>query len=569
MVKKNKTSNEELTFLVSDDKGKTSVSAWQLLTMLDNGQITGTDPIYIQGKDKPFTLSQVGKTPKIIRADQLKTKRLVNGNQLLLDEMDFEIAKGEMVYIIGKSGAGKTVLLKMLGGYDKEVTNDAVFKGALTWKDNNRVLKKYVGYVPQIDSLYTDLTPAKLLKYYQKIFKKYDADVYEILEDLGLAHRADQKIEAMSGGERKRVSIAIELLRDADIILLDEPDSGLDPDSRRDLSRILDEINVKRNKTILLSTHYQDNIQGKNRVKEVEDLFRYNTAQLGKGTVKMYRRIDSPELEPKKTTKPPYEEGTSRYTGSWKDILFMREFRLYRNNAMILAFVSLICMGFLFLATIPETFYTYTDALPVVFAMSCGAILIGLMLSINMVCKDYDMIRRELRMGITARSLIVSKTILIIGLCAIMSAILALPYLFNAYRIIDQRTGLLYVSVFFTMLAAAALGLLVSAISRNKPQRAALSIPFVMLFQILFSGFVFEQVRINISSISISHYSIRAMGSAMRFDNENFIWDTPHGAFNSAASFITDNLAFMLGFFMLAVVISIVFLYLVDRKGWR
>jgi len=119
------------------------------------------------------------------------------------------------------------------------------------------------------------------------------------------------------------------------------------------------------------------------------------------------------------------------------------------------------------------------------------------------------------------------------------------------------------------MFASAQLGLLVSAVSRNKPQRAALSIPFVMLFQILFSGFVFEQVRVRIDFIAISNYSIRAMGSAMRFDNEHFIWDTPHGAFNSSLSYIADNLLVMLGFFALALIGTVAFLYVVDREGLR
>ncbi|MCL2572076.1 MAG: ATP-binding cassette domain-containing protein [Defluviitaleaceae bacterium] len=555
------------TLYIVKGRNDQPMTAKQVLALYEHDKIKTDTPLQEQGKSEAFTLQHIGAKEVIIQAKRLKTERFTGAGQRILSEMDFEIAKGELVYVVGKSGAGKTVLLKILGGYDKQVTSDAVFMKKLTWRDNNRLLKKHVGYVPQIDSLYLDLTPAKLLTYYRNHFK-VDTDVYEILKDLGLSHRANEKIESLSGGERKRVSIAIELLRKTDVLLLDEPDSGLDPDSREDLSRVLDEINSKRNITILLSTHYQDNINNDDKpVKEIE-IFKYDSGASSKGKVKMYKRMDSPTPSPKKEEiyAPPVKR--ERQSSIW-DNLITREFKLYRTNAMILSFVSLICMGFLWMAAAPNTFNEYADALPVVFAMSCGAILLGLMLSINMVCKDYDMIRRELRMGIPATAIIASKTLLILVLCAVMSGILAFPYLVNAYGIYGQRTGLLYVSVFFTMFASAQLGLLVSAISRNKPQRAALSIPFVMLFQILFSGFVFEQVRVNLDTIAISNYSIRAMGSALRFDNENFIWDTPHNAFNSTANYITDNLYVLLGFFFLALILAVIFLYVVDRKGLR
>ncbi|MCL2362521.1 MAG: ATP-binding cassette domain-containing protein [Defluviitaleaceae bacterium] len=535
-----------------------------ILKMYDQGELDPTTPI-IQG-DKVFSLSDIGKKQEIISATKLKTQRRDRDGYPLLPVMDFSVCKGEMIYIIGKSGAGKTVLLKILGGYDKQVTNDAKFMGKLTWHDNNKGLKKHIGYVPQIDSLYIEMTPARLLSYYRRQFKS-DMDVYQLLEDLGLGHRAEEKIESLSGGERKRVSIAIELLRNADIILLDEPDSGLDPDSRKELYRLLDKINIKMGKTIILSTHYQDNIET-NTVEPI-DLFINAAVPQGKGVVKMYRRTQIPAYFHEDTPpKPPLSPATPHRKPAWLwDSLLSREFHLYRNNALVLAFVSFICMGFLWLATGSETFNEYNSALPVVFAMACGAILIGLMLSINMVCKDYDMIRRELRMGISARSLILSKGLLIIFLCAVMSGILAFPYLINAYNITNQRPMFLYLAVFATMLSSAQLGLFVSAISRNKAQQAALSIPFVMLFQILFSGFVFEDVRVRLDTIAISNYSIRAMGSALNFDNPDFIWDTPHGAFESTWCHIINNVYVIGGFFVLALIVSIAFLYLVDKKG--
>ena len=92
-------------------------------------------------------------------------------------------------------------------------------------------------------------------------------------------------------------------------------------------------------------------------------------------------------------------------------ILFGRERLLFWTNLLLLAGVCLVCALFLWLATGEDTFAEYGYALPIVFAQACAAILIGLMLSINMVSKDYAMIRRELRMGFSAGTIVMAKTL--------------------------------------------------------------------------------------------------------------------------------------------------------------
>ena len=271
-------------------------------------------------------------------------------------------------------------------------------------------------------------------------------------------------------------------------------------------------------------------------------------------------------------------QSSLRNFGNWRGAInmklfaiFGREFRLYRNNSLLLACVCFVCTVFLWAATAPETFNSYSEALPVVFAKACASILIGLMLSINMVCKDYAMIRRELRMGISAKGLIFAKTFLNIILCAIMSVILTLPYLIGIISVLDQNTSYLYLAVFFTMFTSAQLGLFISSFSsifsQNRLQKAALAIPFVMLFQILFSGFVFEQVRIDLSSVSISNYAIRTIGSGLRFDSETFIWDTPVGAFENSFPHALLNLGALTTFMIFAIIGSIIILNQIDKQG--
>jgi ABC-type transport system involved in multi-copper enzyme maturation permease subunit len=251
-------------------------------------------------------------------------------------------------------------------------------------------------------------------------------------------------------------------------------------------------------------------------------------------------------------------------------VLTKREFVIYGRSTIFLILLGVISTAFLWFATSPETFLDYADALPIAFAMACAAMLIGMMMSINLVCKDYHMIRRELRMGISVSSIILSKTLLNVFFSAIMSAVLIIPYFTNSYRIEGQNTIYLYFAVFLTMLASAQIGLLLSTLVRDKAQVAALAIPFVLLYKILFSGFVFDQVQLdNADVFAISNYSIRAIGSALRFDHEHFGWDTPYGVFINSPENALANLGALMAFAAIPLILSIFTLWLIDKKGWN
>lgn len=269
-------------------------------------------------------------------------------------------------------------------------------------------------------------------------------------------------------------------------------------------------------------------------------------------------------------------------------ILFGRERLLFWTNLLLLAGVCLVCALFIWLATSEDTFDGYGTALPIVFAQACAAILIGLMLSINMVSKDYAMIRRELRMGISVGTLVMAKTLLIILACAIMSLILVLPYLVGIISVPGHSSIYLFAAIFFPMFASAQLGLFISSLSSffrsNRLKKIAFAIPFVMLFQILFSGFVFDGVRIEtLQRISISNYAIRMIGAALRFNVEyyrgtTFIWELPDGQEFGRELFgtdtgidmehITETFGVLMIFVVLAVVASIVVLSRVDKQGF-
>jgi ABC-type multidrug transport system ATPase subunit len=191
----------------------------------------------------------------------------------------FEIERGKISYIIGESGSGKSTLIKILCGYDSDHKGTVTFDNR-NWEANDYDLRRLVGYLPQettTSTIYTHMTPIELLSYYMRLFnekqpkgeKKKDAikqRVAEVLRDVRL-HDLDKKtlIRDLSGGQRKRVSLAVELLRSPAILILDEPDSGLDPENRKTLKQILMQIiesaesSIKP--TIIFSTHYVDDLK--------------------------------------------------------------------------------------------------------------------------------------------------------------------------------------------------------------------------------------------------------------------------------------------------------------------
>jgi len=233
----------------------------------------------------------------IINATKIKTNRYDNNNAV-----SFSISKGELIYLTGRSGSGKTVLLKMLAGYDKNTSGKLIFNingEELTWQNNDKELKSLVGFVPAQDSLYGNLTPEQLLDYYCKCFygKTNKKKIENCLSALDLFKRKDTRIDSLSTGQRKRVSIAIELLREASILILDEPDSNLDLDIREDLHKMLEYIRINNGVTIILSTHYEENINHSN----VESMTIYddNTSDSSsktkieeKNKIKMHRKLE-------------------------------------------------------------------------------------------------------------------------------------------------------------------------------------------------------------------------------------------------------------------------------------
>ncbi|MEF3116244.1 FHA domain-containing protein [Streptomyces chrestomyceticus] len=184
----------------------------------------------------------------------------VDGGKQILKDVSFGVPEKSLVAVIGPSGSGKSTLLKALTGYRPADQGDVLYDNRNLYKQFAE-LRQRIGLVPQDDILHKELTVQKALKYAAKLRFPGDtaeaertARIDEVLRELKLDIHKDKKVTALSGGQRKRVSVALELLTKPSLIFLDEPTSGLDPGMDRDVMQLLRGL-ADDGRTVLVVTH--------------------------------------------------------------------------------------------------------------------------------------------------------------------------------------------------------------------------------------------------------------------------------------------------------------------------
>ncbi|MFI6280652.1 FHA domain-containing protein [Streptomyces sp. NPDC050988] len=184
----------------------------------------------------------------------------VDGGKQILKDVSFGVPEKSLIAVIGPSGSGKSTLLKALTGYRPANQGDVLYDNRNLYKQFAE-LRQRIGLVPQDDILHKELTVKKALKYAAKLrfpadttTQERDARIDEVLRELKLDIHKEKKVTSLSGGQRKRVSVALELLTKPSLIFLDEPTSGLDPGMDRDVMQLLRGL-ADDGRTVLVVTH--------------------------------------------------------------------------------------------------------------------------------------------------------------------------------------------------------------------------------------------------------------------------------------------------------------------------
>lgn len=172
----------------------------------------------------------------------------------ILNDVSFTVQSGAITGLIGPSGSGKTTLMRSIVGVQ------AISGGTLTilgQSAGSKTLRPQIGYVAQESSVYTDLTVWQNIRYFATLVGADALQLDTIIRTVHLDDKKDRLVEKLSGGERARVSLAIALLGDPQLLVLDEPTVGLDPILRQELWQLFTEL-ASAGKTLLLSSHVMD-----------------------------------------------------------------------------------------------------------------------------------------------------------------------------------------------------------------------------------------------------------------------------------------------------------------------
>ena len=180
------------------------------------------------------------------------------GTQKALDNISFSVQKGEIVGFLGPNGAGKSTLMKILTTYINADSGTAVVNGFDVSRDENSV-QKSVGYLPEHNPLYLDLYVKEYLAFNADVYKVAKSRIQEVIDLTGWTPASHHKIGQLSKGYRQRVGLANALLHNPDVLILDEPTTGLDPNQLVEIRQLIK--NVGSDKTVFLSTHIMQEVE--------------------------------------------------------------------------------------------------------------------------------------------------------------------------------------------------------------------------------------------------------------------------------------------------------------------
>ena len=179
-------------------------------------------------------------------------------NQLALNEISFSAKKGEIIGFLGPNGAGKSTMMKILTGYISPTKGTVSVSGIDVLK-NPIAAKAKIGYLPEQNPLYQEMYVREYLQFQASIFKVSKETITSVIKDVGLIPEMHKKISQLSKGYQQRVGLAAALIHNPDVLILDEPTTGLDPNQLQEIRTLLKKLG--KEKTILFSTHIMQEVE--------------------------------------------------------------------------------------------------------------------------------------------------------------------------------------------------------------------------------------------------------------------------------------------------------------------
>ena len=483
----------------------------------------------------------------------LLTKQVKNrngrGKIKLLDNISLSIAPNEFVGMLGPSGAGKSTLIDALNGTRPPSQGSVLINGLDLYRYINH-LKQNIGYVPQSEIIHEELSVEKTLYYIAKLRLSRDVSrkeitqtIDEVLDVCGLSERKKIPVNQLSGGQRKRVAIAVELITKPSVIFLDEPTSGLDPATEEKIMKLFRQI-AESGRTVILTTHAMENVKLFDKIvvlmrgklvfygKPAEALDYFNVS----GFKDLYEALEQPvEEEVEERGEDQRIVITEREASRWRDrftetphfeenvrkplaevetkpksaagkrnrlgifgsvrqwftlsrrycsVLIKDKFNLFIlfAQAPVIAFLVFIVMGNQF----PRDF--------AYFALSLCAIWFGTSVAAREIVRERRIYERERMVNLGLLPYLVSKYTVLGLIVGVQCLLLFVPLKFLDLIGVMPMPGFLFgipqlITMFVTAAVGITLGLFVSSVVRTSETATSL-IPLILIPQIVFSGLI-------------------------------------------------------------------------------
>lgn len=528
----------------------------------------------------------------------------INGDQKMLHNIDLTITPGTVVGIAGGSGAGKTTLLETLAGIRKPSSGEVI----VTPEDRVRE----VGFVPQDDIIHVELPLRRTLSHAAGLRMPRgtsrldrEAAVDRVLHQLDLVDRADVKVANLSGGQRKRASIAVELLNDPDLLFLDEPTSGLDPATAATVMEQIREL-AARGATVVLTTHAPTDLVRCDEVVFLADggflacvgtpdeaVALFDVDSIGaiyehlatwptlswakeqpaerrdrRREAKASRNLSSPSAARENVYKASRLQ-TAGAVRQWQ-VLTSRTVDLLLRNGLTLAILVGSPVGVIGMLALlfPSGLFDFDQTSPgsaiqMLFWIAFSSLFFGVTYGLLQIVGEIPILRRERKAGLSLAAYIGSKVAVLapILLAINVSMILVMERLDRLVVANGTEWFELCMGATLTSLTGLAMGLVASAAVQN-PAQATLALPMICFPQVLFAG-----GAIAVSDMAIvgrvmsfgmaNRWGFEAMGRTIKLDGDlegNAALSGFHETFSGPAVTGLVTLALLAGAFTLTAV---------------
>ena len=471
----------------------------------------------------------------------------IEGNRTLLDNISFAARPGTLTAVIGPSGAGKTTLSKLIAGYTRPTAGAVTFEGHNIHADYAS-LRSRIGVVPQDDVLHHQLTVNQALGYAAELRLPPDTNkgerrevVMQVLEELDLTWQADTRVDKLSGGQRKRASVAMELLTRPSLLILDEPTSGLDPALDRQVMTMLRQL-ADAGRVVLVVTHslsYLDvcdqvlllapggktafcgppsQIGSSMGTTNWADIFSAIGADPHGAHLRFLERVKPPP--PPSESEKPAKLGAGTHTSLRRQLstIARRQVRLITADRGYFVFVAALpfILGIITLMVPGGAGFgianvhgaTVNEPTTIVMMLTISAIFMGTALTIRDLVGERVIFRREQAAGLSASAYLAAKIMVFSVGAAVQAAFLTAVVVIGkgpptrGAVVLGDPTFELYATLAVTAAVAMVLGLALSAAATSQDQILPMLVVVVMVSFAFCGGLIPVSGRMVLDQLS-------------------------------------------------------------------